>query len=101
MTSIFVGNLSYDASEADLRQVFERYGKVAGVRIVTDSATGRSRGFGFVDMPRLDDADEAVNRLNNTTLRGRPISVDVSHPSSNSPAKPQSRRRTSALLDAL
>lgn len=100
MTRIFVGNLSYRATESDLRNAFEPYGRVAGVRIVTDRCTGRPRGFGFVDMPQLDDADEAITRLNNSTFCGRPILVNEAR-ASNSPLATRSPRRTSALLDAL
>jgi len=101
MTNIFVGNLSYRATESDLRHAFECYGRVTGVRIVSDRDTGRSRGFGFVDMPRLEDADEAINRLNNSTFCGRPISVNESRAAGDSPRSTPSRPRTSALLDAL
>jgi cold-inducible RNA-binding protein len=71
MTSIFVGNLSYDVSEDELRSAFERYGKVSSVRIITDRTTGCPRGFAFVEMPHLDDADEAINRLHGRPLGGR------------------------------
>jgi RNA recognition motif-containing protein len=76
MTNIFVGNLSYQTTEANLRQAFERYGKVARVRIITDRQTGRSRGFGFVEMPRLDDADEAIHHLHNSSFCGRTLAVN-------------------------
>ena len=76
MTSIFVGNLSYGVSEDELRSAFERYGKVSAVRIITDIATGRPRGFAFVEMPHLDDADEAINRLHGRPIGGRNVVVN-------------------------
>lgn len=75
MTSIFVGNLSYDATDYDIRSAFERYGHVSGVQIMTDRATGKPRGFAFVRMPNLDDADEAIMRMNGQAICGRRISV--------------------------
>ena len=76
MTSIFVGNLSYDTSESALLATFERYGRVRSVRVPTDAVTGKSKGFAFVDMPSLDDADEAIKRLNGSSLAGRTIVVN-------------------------
>jgi RNA recognition motif-containing protein len=76
MTRIFVGNLPYDMCESQLRVTFERYGRVASVRIPTDLATRQSRGFGFVNMPSLDDADEAITRLSGTSIKGRELTVN-------------------------
>ena len=59
VNSIFVGNLPFNVREEDLRQAFERFGRVASVRIMTDPSTSQCRGFAFVSMPSLDDADEA------------------------------------------
>jgi RNA recognition motif-containing protein len=87
MTQIFVGNLDYKVSEADLRRSFESYGRVASVRIMTEAGTGRSRGFAFVSMPRLDDADEAIHRLNGTSLCGRNIVVNQAQAQSESKTK--------------
>jgi RNA recognition motif-containing protein len=75
VTSIFVGNLSYDATDYDLRTAFEKYGHVSGVQLVTDRNTGKPRGFAFVRMPNLDDADEAITRMNGASVCGRAISV--------------------------
>ncbi|MBT5017537.1 RNA-binding protein [Planctomicrobium sp.] len=75
MTSIFVGNLSFDATDYDLRTAFEKYGHVSGVQLVTDRDTGKSRGFAFVRMPNLDDADEAIARMNGASVCGRSITV--------------------------
>ncbi len=76
MTQIFVGNLSYQASEADVRSAFERFGRVTSVRMVADQMTGRSRGFAFVTMSQFEDAEEAIARLNGSSLAGRTIVVN-------------------------
>lgn len=91
MTSIFVGNLSYDATDYDLRSAFERYGKVSGVQLMTDRATGKPRGFAFVRMPNIDDADEAIARMNGTRVCGRPITVSEANEKSSetAPTKPK------------
>lgn len=76
MPQIFVGNLPYTASEADLRFRFEQYGRVTSVRIMTDIATRRPRGFAFVNMPSLDDADEAITRLSGSSMGGRQLTIN-------------------------
>ncbi len=101
MTSIFVGNLPFSATEADLRRAFERYGRVNSVRIMTDTASGRSRGFGFVDMPSLDDADEAATRMNGASICGRVVRVNLAHRSGDSSTGGAERPRRSTLLDSL
>ena len=75
MSRIYVGNLDYSTSDADLRLLFEKFGRVSSVHLPIDRSTGRSRGFAFVTMSRLDDADEAAVRLNGSDLRGRSIVV--------------------------
>ena len=85
MTNIFVGNLSYDATDRDLRSTFERYGHVSSAQVITDRGTGKSRGFGFVRMPNLDDADEAIPRLNGASICGRRIAVNVANDRDESP----------------
>jgi len=79
LTRIFVGNLSYQTTEADLRIAFERFGKVLSVDMISDRMTGKSRGFAFVGMPHLDDADEAIAQLNGRALQGRPLVVSEAH----------------------
>ncbi|SFI45701.1 RNA recognition motif domain-containing protein [Planctomicrobium piriforme] len=88
MTNIYVGNLPYNATEYDLRTTFERYGDVSGVRMVTDQVTGRPRGFAFVKMRRFDDADEAITRLNGSSLQGRRIVVNEAADKSSSGPRP-------------
>lgn len=75
MTSIFVGNLSYDATDSDLRTAFERFGHVSAVQVMTDRGTGKPRGFAFVRMPNMEDAEEAIARLNGSRICGRSVSV--------------------------
>ncbi|MEQ9409494.1 MAG: RNA-binding protein [Fuerstiella sp.] len=76
MTQIFVGNLPFDAGEEDLRSAFERFGRVTSVRVMSDSATNRSRGFGFVSMPAFDDAEEAIRHMSGASLKGRQLTVN-------------------------
>jgi hypothetical protein len=78
--NIFVGNLAFTTSEADLRQLFASYGTVETVRIMTDRETGRSRGFGFVEMPDNHAAESAIDALNGTPLAGRTLTVNEARP---------------------
>jgi cold-inducible RNA-binding protein len=77
---LYVGNLSYDTTEDSLRAAFSEVGEVESVTIVTDRMSGRSRGFGFVDMATDDAAAEAISRLNGRLLDGRDISVAEARP---------------------
>ena len=78
-TNIFVGNLPFSAEEDALREMFEQHGAVHSVRIITDRDTGRSRGFGFVEMPG-DAASTAIEALNGTDFQGRPLRVNEARP---------------------
>jgi len=75
MTTIYVGNLPFSATDADLRVLFERHGKVDSVKLVNDRETGRPRGFGFVDMPSAD-AQAAIQALNGYSMNGRALRVN-------------------------
>jgi RNA recognition motif-containing protein len=77
---LYVGNLSYDTTEDSLRSAFSEVGEVESVTIVTDRMSGRSRGFGFVDMATDEGAAEAISRLNGHMLDGRDISVAEARP---------------------
>ena len=77
---IFVGNLSWDVTEQDLRQAFEAHGQVESATIVTDRYSGQPRGFGFVEMPARDEAQSAINALNGKELKGRPVTVNEARP---------------------
>jgi RNA recognition motif-containing protein len=78
--NIYVGNLAFNAAEADLDAAFKAFGTVASVRIVTDRFSGRSRGFGFVEMPSDSEANAAIQGLNGKDLKGRSITVNESKP---------------------
>jgi RNA recognition motif-containing protein len=78
--NIFVGNLAFTTTEQDLRQLFEPYGPVETVRIMTDRDTGRARGFGFVEMPDNRAAQTAMDALNGTSLAGRALTVNDARP---------------------
>lgn len=78
--NIFVGNLSYDATENDLRAAFEAHGEVATVSIIMDRTTGRSKGFGFVEMPEKGAAEAAIQALNLQELCGRAMTVNEARP---------------------
>lgn len=82
MKNIFVGNLSFNTQEDELRQLFEPYGQVDRVSILTDRDTGRSRGFGFVEMNSNDDGDKAITALNGSQFGGRTINVNEARPKS-------------------
>ena len=77
---IYVGNLPYDATDADLQQLFQKYGTVASVRVITDKLSGRSKGFGFVEMPDHDEADKAIQNTNGSDFMGRSLRVNESQP---------------------
>jgi cold-inducible RNA-binding protein len=85
VTNIFVGNLPYGATEADLRSTFEAHGEVASASIIMDKMTGRSRGFGFVEMPNAEQAQAAINALNNADFNGRPLTVNEARPRTDGP----------------
>ena len=80
MTNIFVGNLSYQATQADLQAAFEAYGSVERVNIVTDRETGQSRGFAFVELSDADAAQSAIAQLNGAQLHGRSMNVNEARP---------------------
>jgi RNA recognition motif-containing protein len=77
---LFVGNLSFQATEEDLRELFQQAGTVESVRIVTDQFTGRPRGFGFVEMSTKEEATKAVEMLNGRLFRDRNLVVDEARP---------------------
>jgi len=78
--NIYVGNLSYDTTEAGLREAFEQHGQVEEARVIMDKYTNRSRGFGFVEMPVAAEGEAAIKALNETTLDGRNIAVNEARP---------------------
>jgi RNA recognition motif-containing protein len=93
MSSIYVGNLSYTATEDELREAFSQYGKVSAVNIVKDRETGRPRGFAFVEMADGKEAATAIRELNLREIAGRAITVNEARPK---PERPRGggRRRS-------
>ena len=80
MTNIYVGNLSFDATEEDVREAFSAFGNVSSVNIITDRETGRSRGFAFVEMPDGGEAKEAIEGVNLQSIAGRAVTVNEARP---------------------
>jgi RNA recognition motif-containing protein len=80
MKKIFVGNFSFSLSEGELRSMFEPFGAVDSATVVTDRATGRSRGFGFVEMPSNEEAEKAIAALNGKDSGGRALTVNEARP---------------------
>ncbi len=80
MTQIYVGNIPYSKSEQDLGELFSQYGKVTSVKFINDRETGRFRGFGFVEMPSDDEANQAIEKLENSSYDGRTLRVNVARP---------------------
>jgi RNA recognition motif-containing protein len=79
-TNIYVGNLPWSTTTDDLYAMFQQYGAVTRAQVVTDRETGRSRGFGFVEMPNEAEANAAIAALNNQPMNGRPLTVNVAKP---------------------
>jgi RNA recognition motif-containing protein len=80
MMNIYVGNLSYGMSEDELRDAFGAFGEVSTVKILMDRETGRSRGFGFVEMPNKSEAETAIAQLNGKDLGGRALRINEARP---------------------
>lgn len=93
MKNIFVGNLDFNTSEEELRQLFEVYGQVERVSIITDRDTGRSRGFGFVEMANPEEAEKAISALNSSQLGGRTLNINEAKAKSDRPSGGGGRER--------
>ena len=91
MKNIFVGNLDFGATEESIRSLFQQYGAIERVSLVTDRDTGRPRGFAFVEMTDPAEADRAIEALNGTDLGGRALNVNEARPKTNS-GGPRERR---------
>ena len=78
--NIYIGNLSYEVTEEDLQRAFEAFGQVESVNIIKDKFSGRSKGFGFVEMPDKANALSAINELNGKELKGRTLNVNEARP---------------------
>jgi len=77
---LYVGNLSYEVTDDELRETFEGFGQVASATVVKDRYTGQSKGFGFVEMPTDSEARAAITGVNGKDLKGRPVRVDEARP---------------------
>jgi len=84
---LYVGNLPYSCTDDDLMNVFSEMGAVSSARVVIDRETGRSKGFGFVEMSSDDDALNAANKLNGAPFMGRPLTVNEARPRDNEPSR--------------
>ena len=90
---IYVGNMPYSVTNEDLSDMFKEYGDLDEATIVMDRESGRSKGFGFVDMPNNSDADRAIKELNGTQLGGRALVVNQARPRESRPRRERSSRR--------
>ena len=80
MKNLFVGNMSFQTTESDLRSMFEPFGEITRIQLMTDRDTGRARGFGFVDMANDEEAAKAITALNGKELDGRALNVNEARP---------------------
>ena len=80
MKNVFVGNMSFQTTESELRSIFEPFGELTRVNVVTDRDTGQARGFGFVEMPNDDEATKAIAGLNGKEVGGRALNVNEARP---------------------
>ena len=87
--NIYVGNLSFNTNEEDLTQHFSQHGEVLSAKVITDRDTGRSRGFGFVEMASRSEGENAIAELNNKSVDGRQLKVNESKPRSDNPRGPR------------
>ncbi|MEI6044927.1 MAG: RNA-binding protein [Chloroflexota bacterium] len=90
---LFIGNLSFKATEADLQELFSQAGEVVSTRVVTDRETGRPRGFGFVELSSKEEADTAIQKYHNYNLLGRVITVNEARPRDSSGSSGGGRER--------
>ena len=90
--NIYVGNLSFQMTEQDLRSEFEQFGKVDRAVIINDKMTGKSKGFGFVEMPNMAEAETAIKRLDGVSVKGRNLKVNEARAKDNDGPPRQARR---------
>jgi RNA recognition motif-containing protein len=91
MMNIYVGNLAYSVTDADLSQAFGAFGSVANASVIKDKFSGQSKGFGFVEMPNNAEGNEAIKNLNEKPLKGRNMRVNEAKPREDRPARPPRR----------
>jgi len=87
--NIYVGNLSYKMTDEDLENLFADFGSVSESKVITDRETGRSKGFGFVEMPNQAEGEEAIDKLDGKEIEGRNIKVNVAKPKEDKPRRNQ------------
>ena len=80
MRKIYVANIPFNATEQDIRNLFSEYGEIVSVKIITDTYTGQSRGFGFIEMETENDAKKAISALNGKTFMGKTLTVAEARP---------------------
>jgi RNA recognition motif-containing protein len=85
--NIYIGNLPYSVTEEDLREAFGQFGQVHSANIISDKFSGRSKGFGFVDMPNDDEARKAIDAMNDQPFKGRTIKVNEARPREERPVR--------------
>ncbi len=85
--NIYVGNLSYEVTEDEVRDIFSPYGEISSLSIIKDKYSGQSKGFGFVEMPNQAEAEEAIKTLNESDLKGRNIKVNQAKPKEDRPRR--------------
>jgi RNA recognition motif-containing protein len=83
--NIYVGNLSTTVNENDLREAFQAFGEVSRAAVIKDKFSGESRGFGFIEMPKKEEADKAISMMNGRDLKGRSAKVNEAKPRTDSP----------------
>jgi RNA recognition motif-containing protein len=88
---LFVGGLPYSVTSSQLQEMFSKFGEVVSCDVITDRATNQSKGFGFVEMKNDTEADEAINKLNDTKLDGRKIAVNIAKPREDRPRSDNQR----------
>lgn len=84
---LYVGNIAYSMNDESLKQAFEKHGEVVSARIITDRETGRSKGFGFVEMASIEGADAAIGALNGAAVDGRNLTVNEARPQTERPRR--------------
>lgn len=87
--NIYVGNLSFEATEDEVRALFAEFGEVSSVNLISDRDSGRPKGFGFVEMPQAEQAQNAMKSLNGKEYKGRPLNVNEARPKTDRPRRPR------------
>jgi RNA recognition motif-containing protein len=87
--NLYVGNLAYSVTDADLQEAFGRFGEVSSAKVIVDRDSGQSKGFGFVEMSNNAEADAAIKALNDTDMKGRSVKVNQAKPREDRPQRPR------------